>query len=130
SALAALPGGFDLALIDQQLAGGSGLELATELRRQAVDAAAGIAAGAPVLVLMTGLDKPPDARSLERSGISIVLEKPLALRPLQTSLTHALGGRAQAANTPVAEACPALRTLVVEDNQVNQLVTAGLLRQL
>lgn len=130
SALAALPTGFDLVLIDHQLAGGSGLELAAELRRQAVDEAAGIAAGAPVMVLMTGLNKPPDARSLERSGISIVLEKPLALGPLRTSLTRALGGRAQAANAPAAATCPALRTLVVEDNQVNQLVTAGLLRQL
>lgn len=114
---------FDVALIDHQLPSGSGLSLAAEI--------AGSDLPTPPMILMTSATQSLSNRELEASEVEIVLEKPLTYHQVQDALERALG---QAHRQQQMESQPTplrgIRVLVAEDNSVNQMVVATLLRKL
>ena len=76
-----VPRQFELAIIDQNMPGVTGLEMAAEMRR--------LNASIPIL-LATGYSKAVDDRSLQASGVTAVLMKPLSLKDLMTAIGFAL----------------------------------------
>ncbi len=122
---------FDVALIDQMMPGIDGVELGRQIRR--------IPAFAAVkLVLATSLGVRGLVARAEASGFAIAVSKPVAQSKLFESLALLCGVTTESTEgTPaIAAAAPidtsrllprALRVLVVEDNQVNQLLTTVLL---
>jgi two-component system, sensor histidine kinase and response regulator len=117
---------FALAMVDEDLPGEDGLQLAGRIRRECSFAA-------PVLLLRragTRRDACPTDGSIVTS-----LEKPFTPSELQAALAHALrlshaGCRRQPA-MPAEELSPRmLRVLLAEDNPINQKVAVGVLRRL
>lgn len=127
---------FDVALIEHQLPSGSGLHLAAEI--VASDLAT------PPMILITSVTTALSAEDLTRSGIEIVLEKPVTHHQLKDTLESALGQYQEQvsrrklsaggpSSQPRAEAdlpLQGMRVVVAEDNSVNQMVIAALLRKL
>jgi len=131
TALAATGSGaapFALAVIDQQLPGQTGAELAHELRR------------APALsgmrtILLTSISHTLSEADLARSGVDRALPKPVRVSRLYETVAAVLGpGEAPAASAALNGQVPAppngRRILVAEDNVVNQNVVRLQLRRL
>lgn len=115
---------FDAALIDHQLPSGSGLTLAAEIAKSDL--------ATPPMVLMTAMTQTLNNRELDASGIDVVLEKPLTHHQLQDALQRTLGQarRRQQPVEPPTLPLQGMRVLVAEDNSVNQMVVATMLRKL
>ncbi|MDO8544584.1 MAG: response regulator [Opitutaceae bacterium] len=119
---------FDAALLDMQMPGMDGLELARAIRKEP-------ALEATRLIMLTSLGAGPTATETREAGISECLLKPVRQSRLDDSLTRNLGEmepserRAPVAAAPVPELSP-LRILLAEDNLVNQKVALALLRKL
>ncbi len=121
---------LDVAILDMQMPGMDGLELAAQIR------ALPHRAGLPLILLSSaaGLRDRSDARWLHFSSC---FTKPVKLNQLQSALLLALGSQrpAHSATVPalpvsrLADELP-LRILLVEDNVVNQRVAALLLKNL
>ena len=117
---------FDVALLDADMPGTDGLELALRITRRPA------LAGTRLVMLTSSMDA--IAVESRRAGISTRLTKPVRLSQLYECLQGARG--------PVAAAVPVIgpadapatgslgHVLVVEDNANNQLVAVGLLRLL
>jgi len=125
---------YDFVLLDYQMPGMDGAQLASAIR--ADPALAGAA-----LVMLTSVSHLGEAKSLEGSGIDACLIKPVRQSSLLDTLatTHARriqsGGQrsretAAPESTPARSAGRALRLLVVEDNAVNQKLAARMLERL
>jgi PAS domain S-box-containing protein len=114
---------FDVALLDLMMSGTDGLALARQIR-------ADPALGAPAVLLLTS-DQTVTRREVEEAGIHATLGKPVRHGELRSALLALLG---DVADQPVprspSEPGLGIRVLVVEDNEVNQLVAAGLLENL
>jgi signal transduction histidine kinase/CheY-like chemotaxis protein len=111
---------IDLVLVENPVDNGSGTALVEALNREF---------GARPTVLLTGANRPPTAAELERSGIRIVLEKPITHGPLRGAIQQAFGvAPEQRSDQPLNFSNR--YALVVEDNPVNQMVLVGQLRQL
>ena len=114
---------FDVALFDLMMPGTDGLALARQIR-------ADPALGAPAVLLLTS-DQTVTRRELEEAGIHATLSKPVRHGELRSALLALLG---DVADQPVprspSEPGLGIRVLVVEDNEVNQLVAAGMLENL
>ncbi len=110
----------DLILVENPIDNGSGTALVETLNQEF---------GARAAILLTGANRPPTAAELERSGIHIVLEKPITHGPLRGAIGQAFGVVPERrADQPLSfNNCFGL---VVEDNPVNQMVLLGQLRQL
>jgi two-component system cell cycle sensor histidine kinase/response regulator CckA len=76
-----LPGRFDLALIDQNMPGMSGLQLAAELHK--------IDPRLPI-ILATGYSKAVEDASLHEAGVCAVMMKPASLKELASAVEKAL----------------------------------------
>jgi PAS domain S-box-containing protein len=130
---------YDLALLDVQMPGMDGLELA-----RAIKADAPIAPTRLMMLSSVGVDFRADAR---QAGVEVVLGKPVRQSQLYDALAALMGAPAEApseapaAATPQAEASaagaavPARRSplghlLVAEDNLVNQRVAARMLERI
>ena len=137
AARAGLP--FDAAVIDLQMPGMDGLELAHAV------GADPLTAGTPLLML-TSLGKPRQVE-LRAAGVVASLAKPVRQTQLREALARLLSPARRTADTAPAahraEACVrgaehtskdssarAARVLVVDDNVVNQQVAVNLLRRL
>ncbi|PTX93974.1 hypothetical protein DB345_20620 [Spartobacteria bacterium LR76] len=118
--------GFDLAIFDFVMPEMDGYQLSQEVRK--------LRPSLPILLLTSiGLGKRTSAESL---GVSVVLSKPIKIRPLQNAIRAALRIGVAESSPPsalisenLAEDCP-LRILVAEDNAINQRVADLLLRRL
>ncbi len=115
---------FDAVLLDLNMPGHDGLDVATAVR------AAGHPPDLPLLLLTSALTPPPE--TLAEAGITTSLTKPVPSSTLRDALLAALAGdtgtRADqaAAPAPTGEG----RVLVVEDNLINQMVARGFLEAL
>ncbi len=109
--------GYDLVLVDQALADGSGLELARAIGLK-------LEHGRPRVALMTAIGDSPGAEARVAAGLAACLSKPLRRLTLIESLAAVLWpDRAQQPDGPSGEAQQTLtcvgRVLLAEDNPVN-----------
>lgn len=128
---------FDVAIVDMQMPGMDGLELARQIRSDH-------AISATRLVLLTSVGQRGDAKAAQDAGLDAYLTKPIRQSLVFECLSLALGhtsGTAQAVDQPstpiitqhtVTEAVMQSRplVLVVEDNLVNQKVAANMIEKL
>ena len=119
---------FSVAIVDVHMPGGSGIDLAADVRRHARTAAAPI-------VLLTSSDASADERPAPTLRDLHLLVKPVSQARLLDTLRAALAGRtavdAQSAAPDVmpTQAARALRVLVAEDNAVNRKVAEHMLQR-
>ncbi len=128
---------FDVAILDMQMPGMDGLELARRIKSEPV-------ISATLLVLLTSVGQRGDAKAAQQAGIAAYLTKPIRQSLLYECLGLVLGSVSNAvaptpqAATPIitrhslSEAQTRSRplVLVVEDNPVNQKVAANMIEKL
>ncbi|HEY0944659.1 MAG TPA: response regulator [Opitutaceae bacterium] len=122
---------FDLAILDLQMPGMDGVDLAHAIARLPAERQ-------PPLVLCTSLGMIMPQESLRAVGFRAFLSKPVRRASLAQALARTLGldqaavdGPARSArSTPADPALSALRVLVAEDNAVNRKVVLAVLEQL
>ena len=120
------PRPFSVALIDMNIAGVSGIDVAASLRQSAN------CASTPVL-LLTSADQPHDAANAP--AVNGFLVKPVGQQALLESIRRVIGLRMHADRKPAApsvtptRAAHQLRVLVAEDNAVNQKLAQHLLER-
>ena len=120
---------YDLAVLDFQMPGMDGIELAQAIRADP--------ALAPRLVLLTSVVQRGDAVIARRSGFDAYLTKPVRHAALYDALATALGLGGAPGSAPLVTAhalserrsAGQLRLLVAEDNPVNQLLAVRLLQR-
>ena len=128
---------FDVAILDMQMPGMDGLELARHIKSDPQ-------IGATRLVLLTSVGQRGDAQKAQDIGIAAYLTKPIRQSLIYECLSVVLG-RASEAEVTTAPSAPSIITrhslseaqtrskpmiLVVDDNPVNQKVAANLLEKL
>jgi|CXWL01.1.fsa_nt_gi PAS domain S-box-containing protein len=128
---------FDIAILDMQMPGMDGLELARQIKSEQA-----ISAGR--LVLLTSVGQRGDAKAAQSAGIDAYLMKPIRQSILYECLDLVLGSIPNAVasthqtTTPIitrhslseAQARSRPLVLVVEDNPVNQKVAANMVEKL
>ena len=117
---------FSLALIDMNIGGASGLEVASALRQLKN-------CSATPMLLLTSADQPPD--SANNPAVNGFLVKPVGQRALLEAIRRVVGSRLTVDKEPAApavtptRAARRLRVLVAEDNPVNQKLAQHLLER-
>jgi signal transduction histidine kinase/CheY-like chemotaxis protein len=117
---------FSVALVDMNLGGASGVEVATALRRSRNCSHAAI-------LLLTSADQPND--SANNPAVNGYLVKPIGQHALLEAIRRVIGLRVHAEKAPAApdvtpmRAARRLRVLVAEDNPVNQKLAQHLLER-
>jgi len=117
---------FSVALIDMNIAGASGIDVAASLRQSAT------CASTPML-LLTSADQPHDAANTP--AVNGFLVKPVGQQALLESIRRVIGLRMHVDREPAApsvtptRAAHRLRVLVAEDNPVNQKLAQHLLER-
>ncbi len=122
---------FDAALLDQNMPGMSGLQLAQRIKEDP-----GLNHDI-LLIMLTGLSDAPGRIYARNAGITCNLAKPVAGYTLKTTLAEELGKRREARppatgleeNAPL-EVPSDFRILVAEDNSISTKVIRGMLRKL
>ena len=128
---------FDLAILDMQMPGMDGLELARQIKAEP-------AISATRLVLLTSVGRRGDAKAAQNAGIAAYLTKPIRQSLLYECLSLVLGSALDAvAPNPQTAASIITRhslseaqirssplVLVVEDNPVNQKVAVKMIEKL
>jgi two-component system sensor histidine kinase/response regulator len=128
---------FDLAILDMQMPGMDGLELARQIKAEP-------AISATRLVLLTSVGRRGDAKAAQNAGIAAYLTKPIRQSLLYECLSLVLGSTPDAvAPNPQTAASIITRhslseaqirssplVLVVEDNPVNQKVAVKMIEKL
>ncbi|WP_120997640.1 hybrid sensor histidine kinase/response regulator [Stutzerimonas urumqiensis] len=121
---------FDVVLLDQDMPGMTGLQLAMKIKEDLNlphDA---------LLIMLTGMSSAPGKINARNAGIKRVLTKPVAGYTLKTTLAEELAGHTVGA--PIGSTAPAdtlrvpdgFRILVAEDNSVSTKVIRGMLKKL
>jgi two-component system sensor histidine kinase/response regulator len=108
---------FPLVLLDQQMPGMSGTEVAAAIQ-------ATPALGPPLVLMLSSTDQQPQGREVEALGISAWLTKPVRRAALLREILAGLGRTGPQPETASAPAAAtrhsrALRVLLAEDNPVN-----------
>ena len=123
---------FDAVLLDQNMPGMTGMQLAAKIKEDP-------SLNHDILVVMlTGISNAPSKVIARNAGVKRILAKPVAGYTLKTTLAEELAqrGREQAvpssvANTPSAPELPGdFRVLVAEDNSISTKVIRGMLGKL
>jgi signal transduction histidine kinase/CheY-like chemotaxis protein len=125
--------GFDAVLIDRDMPGMDGFELAMAIRSDA-------RAGRPALMLLLGSDEALDHARLRSLGFSGQMNKPVRQSQLFDAIMDAIasaqhapeGGAGRSAAEPPGVSVPrgnGARVLLAEDNEINQLVAMEVLRR-
>ncbi|MBU3058172.1 hybrid sensor histidine kinase/response regulator [Pseudomonas indica] len=123
---------FDVVLLDQEMPGMSGMQLAAKIKEDPN-------LSHDILVIMlTGISNAPSKIIARNAGIKRILAKPVAGYTLKTTLADELAQRKKGAGTrlpptPVSEplAVPSdFRILVAEDNTISTKVIRGMLSKL
>ncbi|QLF95019.1 response regulator [Pseudomonas sp. ABC1] len=119
---------FDAVLLDQDMPGMSGLQLAAKIKED------------PninpdlLLIMLTGMSDAPSRASARAAGIRQILAKPVAGYTLRTTLAETLAHRAaqpvQAASAIAAGSSGTARILVVEDDATSLQVICSMLARL
>jgi CheY-like chemotaxis protein len=117
---------FDIVILDHQMPGNTGCEIAQTIRRDP------LLAGVPVLLATSAV--PSDMRVLaDRAGISRVLAKPIRQKVLIETIVELLGQTAPARALPSTRRprpdVNRLRILLAEDVKLNQQVACGILNK-
>lgn len=116
---------FDVVILDHNMPGMSGLQLAARIKEDP------LIRNDALLVMLTGLNIAPSDTMARNVGIRRVLTKPVAGRTLQAALAEELVRRERLEPASPASPLPAtLRVLVVEDNHLSQKVIRGMLAKL
>jgi two-component system, sensor histidine kinase and response regulator len=125
---------YDLAILDEQMPGIDGLELARRIK-------ADPATAHTQLVLLTSLNRYRDSEEVHQAGIAASLTKPVRQSQLFDCLATVMGAAAEAPPAPShtgassdarhgleeAKTGPRARILLAEDNAVNQEVAVQIL---
>ena len=117
---------FSIALIDMNIAGDSGVDVASQLRLSKN-------CGTTPMLLLTSADQPPD--SAHTPAVNGFLVKPVGQKALLDSIRRLVGSRLTVDQEPAApavtptRAARRLRVLVAEDNPVNQKLAQHLLER-
>lgn len=120
---------YGLVLIDMQMPGMDGLELARAIRANA-------ALSHVPLILMTSMDRVGLSQDARHVGMEFCLTKPVRQSALFDAIVNAVSknapvlGKAAASDPAAAAAARKERVLVVEDNRVNQMVASHMLKKL
>ena len=118
---------FDACLLDLQMPGMDGLQLAAQLRELDKE-------GLSQLLLLTSVADPCDEEKRQRLGIRAILLKPIHRETLRKALISALEETrpetAPRARRGLAVKTLRLRVLLCEDNLVNQKLAAGIFKRL
>jgi len=122
---------FDAVLLDQNMPGMTGMQLAAKIKEDP-------SLNHDILIIMlTGISNAPTKIIARNAGIKRILAKPVAGYTLRTTLADELAQRGQAnaqASTPPASAPVAVpgdfRILVAEDNSISTKVIRGMLGKL
>ena len=120
---------FDLVLLDHDMPGMNGLQLAARIKedpRLSRDI---------LLIMLTGVSNAPSKVIARNAGIRRILAKPVAGYTLKATLAEELGRcPSPPGDTPVADQAAPLprdfRVLVAEDNSISTKVIRGMLRKL
>ena len=117
---------FDLLLVDWQMPGISGVEVASKLRELDIEPQ-------PAVVIVTGFDRTEVDNAAREAGVLEVLVKPVTASTLYDRVSALLSG-ASPAKPALAEGDHPLfqevRLLLVEDQALNQEVAIDLLHEL
>jgi PAS domain S-box-containing protein len=128
---------FDLAIVDMQMPGMDGLELARRIKSDPT-------ISATHLVLLTSVGQRGDAKAAQHAGIAAYLTKPIRQSLLYECLGLVLGNGAHVVGSTPEAALPIITrhsvsevharsrplVLVVEDNPVNQKVATNMIEKL
>ena len=120
---------YSIALIDAQMPGRDGFELAADIRADPT------LAGTVRLLMLTSTGQRGDVQRCRDVGIEGYLMKPLSRSDLLGAASTLLGAHGPSPNPElvtrhsIAELRPRLRILLAEDNPVNQEVAAAMLRK-
>jgi CheY-like chemotaxis protein/HPt (histidine-containing phosphotransfer) domain-containing protein len=127
---------FDAVLLDAQMPGMSGIDLARAIKSDP-------RLQSPKLVMLSPLDRRDDTELLREAGVDAHLHKPVKQAALWECLTSALSDGRESREvmaglvvlekprrTPTTPLAPKLRILIAEDNVVNQKVALHQLQKL
>lgn len=117
---------FDVVLLDHQMPGMSGMQLAARIREDSL-------INHPLaLVMLTGVNDAPTAATARNAGIHQVLSKPVSGQRLKAALAEALTALSQQRLARNVSDHPraGLRILVAEDHLLSQKVIRGMIHKL
>lgn len=121
---------FDIILLDHNMPGMSGLQLAARIKEDP------IIRNDVIVMMLTGVNITPSSTMTRNVGIRRVLTKPVTERQLKTAIAEEMGHiqriqRASAeAGSADADRLGRLRVLIAEDNHLSQKVIRGMLGKL
>lgn len=121
---------FDIILLDHNMPGMSGLQLAARIKEDP------IIRNDVIMIMLTGMSVPPTHTMTRNVGIRRILAKPVTERHLKTAIAEELGHlKALRKKTPDIGSADLnhlkeLRVLVAEDNHLSQRVIRGMLGKL
>ena len=115
---------FDVVLLDHQMPGINGMQLATRIHEDPV------ITHPLVLIMLTGVQDAPTATMARNVGIHRVLGKPVSGQRLKQALAEALGMLSQQTPPPERALRNDLRILVAEDHLLSQKVIRGMLAKM
>ena len=121
---------FDVVLLDQDMPGMSGMQLAAKIKEDP-------SLNHDILIIMlTGISHAPSKIIARNAGIKRILAKPVAGYTLKATLADELAQRQRGADAPVVASPASLevpedfRILVAEDNSISTKVIRGMLGKL
>ena len=124
---------FDVVLLDQNMPGMTGMQLAAKIKEDPS------LNNDILLIMLTGISNAPSKVIARNSGVKRILAKPVAGYTLKTTLADELTQRnkglalnqSSAAGTPLSVKVPSdFRILVAEDNSISTKVIRGMLGKL
>jgi two-component system sensor histidine kinase/response regulator len=118
---------FPLVLLDQNMPGMDGYEVAERIRQASADEQ-------PAILILTSSPSSDDRERAKKLRIALRLSKPLRRTALHEAIRKALGGLENRADAPIAvrkiDASEGLNVLLAEDNTVNQRLATRLLEKM
>lgn len=121
---------FDIILLDHNMPGMSGLQLAARIKEDP------IIRNDVIVMMLTGINIAPTAAMAHNAGIRRILTKPVTERQLRAAIAEEMGHirRIQEEQAPLPSAddkpLSQLRVLIAEDNHLSQKVIRGMLNKL
>lgn len=121
---------FDVVLLDQDMPGMTGMQLASKIKED-YSLEQDI-----LLIMLTGMSNAPSRIIARNAGVRRILAKPVAGYTLKTTLAdelarHRTGSLARVASRPKTLGVPSgFRVLVAEDNGISTKVICGMLNKL